>query len=132
MVSGNTVKLFIGARVKKYFNCIVGDAELPAGAAADADWLRAVRGVHVSHPRLGLQTPRWGRHQRRRARPRHLLPHCDGSLRTGRHQHCINMFGMFQFLLKKKEVHQTRATSVTSLVRTDSVSRMMYTDNTSP
>ena len=40
--------------------------------------------------------------------------------------------GMFQFLLKKKEVHRTRATSVTSLVRTDSVSRMMYTDNTSP
>ena len=45
---------------------------------------------------------------------------------------CIMNVGMFQFLLKKKEVHQTRATSVTSLVRTDSVSRMMYTDNTSP
>ena len=40
--------------------------------------------------------------------------------------------GMFQFLLKKKEVHQSRATSVTSLVRTDSVSRIMCTDNSSP
>ena len=40
--------------------------------------------------------------------------------------------GLFQFLLKKKEVHKTRATSVTSLVRTDSVSRIMCTDNSSP